>query len=136
MKRTVLTLLAAAGIACGWNFTMTPSNAFPETSKALRHVVLFKFKDDATKEQVKAVVDSLGALPKKIDSIIGYEHGLNNSNEGRSKGFTHCFTITFKDEAGRDKYLPHPAHDEFVKGALPIIEDVLVVDYFAETGKK
>jgi hypothetical protein len=98
----------------------------------LRHVVLFKFKEDATKEQVQEIVDALAELPKKIDTIVDFEHGLNNSSEGRSKGFTHCFLITFKDEAGRDKYLPHPAHNEFVQKALPLIEDVLVVDYFTD----
>jgi hypothetical protein len=133
MKRTVLVLLAALGLT----FAMNLSNAESEKpAKVLRHVVLVKFKSDTSAEQVKSVVDGLGALPKKIDTIIGYEHGLNNSKEGRSKGFTHCFTITFKDEAGRDKYLPHPAHADFVKIALPLIEDVLVVDYFADPPAK
>jgi hypothetical protein len=133
MKRTVLVLLAVAGLA----FAMNLSNAQSEKpAKVLRHVVLFKFKSDATKDQVQKIVDELAALPKKIDTIIGYEHGLNNSKEGRSKGFTHCFTITFKDEAGRDKYLPHPAHADFVKVALPMIEDVLVVDYWADPPAK
>lgn len=136
MKRTALTLLTAAALATGLFLTMTSLNAAPETTKVLRHVVLFKFKSDATKEQVQEIVDALGELPKKIDSIIAYEHGINNSKEGRSKDFTHCFTITFKDEAGRDKYLPHPAHDAFVQKAIPLIEDVLVVDYFADVEKK
>jgi len=135
MKRPVVTVLSAAGIVCGMFLAMTSLNAAPEKTKVLRHVVLLKFKSDATKEQVQAIVDALGELPMKIDAIAGYEHGLNNSKEGRSKGFTHCFTITFKDEAGRDKYLPHPAHNEFVQKALPLIEDVLVVDYFADVEK-
>ena len=133
MKRNFVVLLAVIGLA----FAMNLSNAESEKpAKVLRHVVLFKFKSDATKEQVQKIVDDLAALPKKIDTIIGYEHGLNNSKEGRSKGFTHCFTITFKDEAGRDKYLPHPAHADFVKIALPLIEDVLVVDYWADPPAK
>jgi len=133
MKRTVLALLAVLGLA----FAMSLSSAETEKpAKVLRHVVLVKFKSETTKEQQKTVVDGLAALPKKIDTIIGFEHGLNNSKEGRSQGFTHCFTITFKDEAGRDKYLPHPAHSDFVKIALPLIEDVLVVDYFADPPAK
>jgi hypothetical protein len=133
MKRSVLVLLAALGLAFAMNFSNAQSE---KPANVLRHVVLFKFKSDATKEQVQKIVDDLAALPTKIDTIIGYEHGLNNSKEGRSKGFTHCFTITFKDEAGREKYLPHPAHIAFVDVALPLIDDVLVVDYWADPPAK
>jgi len=40
--------------------------------------------------------------------------------------------VTFKDSKARDIYLPHPAHKEFVALALPKIDKVLVVDYFAK----
>jgi hypothetical protein len=98
----------------------------------LRHVVLFKFKADATPEQIKAVEDAFGKLPEKIDAIQAYEWGTDVSPEMRSQGFTHCFFVTFRNEEGRDAYLPHEAHQEFVKQVLPILEDVLVVDYRAQ----
>ena len=47
-----------------------------------------------------------------------------------SQGFTHCFLVTFRDEKGRDAYLPHPEHKKFVELALPKIEGALVVDYW------
>ncbi|MEW4488210.1 Dabb family protein [Thalassoglobus sp. JC818] len=97
----------------------------------LRHVVLFKFKDDATKEQISKVVEEFGKLPEKISEIQDYEWGTNNSPEGHDKGHTHCFLVSFKSEADRDAYLPHPAHQEFVKILLPILDDVTVVDYWA-----
>ena len=104
-----------------------------ETSNAapLRHVVLFKFKADATKEQVQQIVEAFGNLPKKIDGIAAYEWGTDVSPEGKSEGFTHCFVVTFKDAKSRDVYLPHQAHQDFVKILLPQLEKVLVVDYFA-----
>ncbi len=48
------------------------------------------------------------------------------------QGFTHCFFLTFKNEADRDAYLPHPAHKEF--GALlgPVLDKVLVIDYWTK----
>ena len=101
-------------------------------SAPLRHVVLFKFKTDATKEQVQEVVAGFQALPKKIDGITAFEYGTDVSPEGRAEGFTHCFVVTFKDAKSRDAYLPHAAHKEFVAMALPRIEKVLVVDYFAK----
>ncbi|MBL9143378.1 MAG: Dabb family protein [Verrucomicrobiaceae bacterium] len=98
-----------------------------------RHVVLFKFKDSATPEQVKAVEDAFRALPTKINTITGYEWGTNVSPEGKNDGFTHCFFVTFKDKAGLEVYLPHPDHKAFGTLLRPILDKVLVVDYVSQS---
>jgi hypothetical protein len=103
-----------------------------QPEKLLRHVVLFKFKESATQQQIDEVVKGFGELPEKIDAIHDYEWGTNNSPEDHAKGYTHCFLVTFKSEADRDAYLPHPAHQEFVKILLPILDEVHVVDYWAQ----
>ena len=97
----------------------------------LRHVVFFKFKDGTTPDDLKKVTDAFAALPGKIDSIKDFEWGTDASVENLSKGFTHCFFVTFADEKGRDEYLPHPAHKEFVEIVKPLLDDVCVVDYQA-----
>lgn len=99
--------------------------------RLLRHVVLFKFKEDATEEQIREIEEAFAELPSKIDAIHDFEWGVNNSPEGHDKGFTHCFLVTFRDEAGREEYLPHEAHQAFVAELLPILDDVLVIDYWA-----
>jgi hypothetical protein len=98
----------------------------------LRHVVLFKFKDDATKEQIEEIVAGFQALPKKIEGITAFEWGTNNSPEGLADGFTHCFVVTFDNAKSRDGYLPHQAHKDFVAILRPRLDKVLVVDYFAK----
>jgi ribosomal protein L23 len=98
----------------------------------LRHVVIFKFKDTATPEQVKEVEKAFSALPSKINTIIGYEWGTNISPENLAQGFTHCFLVTFKDVAGRDFYLPHPAHKEFGKILSPYLDKVMVIDFIGQ----
>ena len=98
--------------------------------KVLRHVVLFKFKKTATKKQIRKVVTEFAALPKKIDTIIGFEMGTDVSVEDKTKGFTHGFVVTFRNKKGRAVYLPHPAHKAFVKIVGPVIDDVLVFDYW------
>lgn len=100
----------------------------------LRHVVLFKFKSGTTPEQLADIETAFTKLPDKISEIIDFEWGLNNSPEGLDKGFTHCFFVSFKNEEGREIYLPHPDHKAFVSLASPHIEDVLVFDYWAPTG--
>jgi hypothetical protein len=99
---------------------------------ALRHVVLFKFKDESSDEEVQEVVDAFMALKSKISEIEDLEWGTNNSPEGLDQGFTHCFFVTFKSEADRDIYLPHPEHKAFVEVLGPHLDKVLVVDYWAK----
>lgn len=98
----------------------------------LRHVVLFKFKDDASESDVQGVVDAFLELPNKIEAIQDIEWGTNNSPEGLSQGFTHCFFLTFASEAARDEYLPHPDHKAFGVVLGPHLDKVLVVDYWAK----
>ena len=100
--------------------------------KVLRHIVMYKFKDDVTPAQLKEVIDAFAGLPKKIDTIIGFEHGTNVSKEGKSDGFTHVFVVTFKNEADRDAYIAHPAHDAYVKVVRDRREKVIVFDYWAD----
>lgn len=103
-----------------------------KAGKNLRHVVLYKFKAEITEKQVQEVVDAFAALPGKVDTIIDFERGTNISQENKSEGFTHCFVVTFRDTAGRDVYLKHPAHDEYVKVVKDRREKVIVFDYWAE----
>ena len=92
--------------------------------------MLFAFKDDASKEQIAEIETAFAELPKQIDSIVDFEWGTNNSPEGLDDGFTHCFFVSFADEAGRETYLPHPAHKDFVTKLKPILGKVLVIDYW------
>jgi hypothetical protein len=136
MKKLIQILLVA-GISCGLTMqamaqTKPAAKSKPkqeQSAPVLRHVVLFKFKDTSTPEQVKVVQQAFSALPGKINTIQDYEWGTNVSPENLAQGFTHCFMVTFKNEADRDGYLPHPAHKEFVNVLGPHLDKVLVFDF-------
>ena len=98
----------------------------------LRHVVLFKFKEASSVEDVKMVEAAFKALPEAISEIKAYEWGTNNSPEGLNQGLTHCFLLSFDNEAGRDAYLIHPDHKKFGKMLGPHLDKVTVVDYWAQ----
>ena len=102
------------------------------TKKQLRHVVLLKFKVNTSQEDITKVEKAFAALPSKIPEIKNYEWGINNSPENLNKGFTHSFLLTFDSEQGRDIYLPHPSHKAFGKILEPVLDDVLVIDYWTE----
>lgn len=101
-------------------------------SKMLRHVVMFEFKESSSEADVQGVVDAFRQLPTQIPEIASFEYGTDNSPEGLSDGLTHCFLVTFKSEADRAVYLPHPAHLAFVEVLKPHLEKVVVIDYWAQ----
>lgn len=125
-----LSLIIAVAIAVG----VILSAFAAETAKKakLRHVVAFKFKPTATPEQIQKVETAFRDLRKSIPEIVEYEWGTNNSPEGRNKGCTHGFILTFNSEKDRDAYLPHPAHKEFGKLVGPLLDDVFVIDFWAK----
>lgn len=130
MKKTLLTLCAVALAAI--TLTLTMHAAEMSKKKVLHHVVSFKFKDSATPEQIKEIVDAFRDLKKQIPEIQSFEWGTNNSPEHLNKGLTHCFLLTFKSEEDRAKYLPHPAHKAFGAKLGPIMDDVMVIDFWGQ----
>ncbi len=125
-----LCLLSVVSVA-----TICRADETKEPEKVLRHAVFFKFKDGTSDEDIGKVVAAFDALPKKIDSIKDYQRGKNISPIGFDDGFTHCFLVTFKDDAGRAKYLPHPDHKAFGDTLRPHLDQVFVVDYWGKPEK-
>ena len=123
----VLVVGLVAGCACPCANTKV---AAPE--KVLRHVVMFQFKADTTPEQLKEIEAAFRALPTKIPGITGFEWGTNISPENKNNGLTHCFFLTFRSQADRDAYLPHPAHKAFGAMLKGHVEKVCVLDYWAQ----
>ena len=128
-------IVLSAVLICGvmaFAFASEKVDFSKEQKGLLRHVVSFKFKDTATPAQIQKVVDSFAALEQKIPFIVVFECGTNVSPEGLTKGFTHCFILTFKSAKDRDAYLPHPEHKAFGKGLGGILDDVIVLDFWTK----
>jgi Stress responsive A/B Barrel Domain len=138
MKSIVLTIVAAAITGALLFMNTRPVSAAekpagPAAAAPYRHVVLFKFKDNAPAEKVKAVVEAFKALKTKLPAIQSFEWGTNVSPEGLNQGLTHCFTLTFASKEALEKhYLHEPAHKEFGGMLKDILDKVLVVDYVAQ----
>ena len=95
----------------------------------LRHLVLLQFKPDTAPAAIADITAAFHALQPAIDTVRALESGTDVSPEGLAHGYTHAFLLTFDDAAGRDHYLPHPAHQAFVARLQPLLADVLVLDY-------
>jgi hypothetical protein len=93
---------------------------------------MFKWKDDTSIEQIREIEQEFCALPGRIDAIYDFEWGTNISERDLNEGLTHCFVVTFRDEAGLAAYLPHPAHEAFRDLIMPHVDKLLVVDYWTK----
>ena len=93
---------------------------------------MFKWKASATPEKILELSELFASLPGKIDAIQGFEWGTDVSVEGLTKGYTHCYIVTFASEVQRDIYIPHPEHKAFGDALGPYLEDVLVVDFISK----
>ncbi|MFZ2147304.1 MAG: Dabb family protein [Sedimentisphaerales bacterium] len=134
MLRNVLYLMVGAVVLAGCVVSVHTNECDieGESGQVLRHVVLFKFKDGTSTEQIREIENAFRALPGKVDAICDFEWGTDVSVENLQQGFTHCFMVTFRSEADRAKYLPHPAHKEFGEMLGPHLDKVLVVDYWTK----
>ena len=110
---------------------LTPMTTVAQKPGAVRHIVVFKYRKDAAPDRIAQVTKAFGDLKGKIPGITAFEHGVNNSPEGKNLGFTHVYQLTFENVAARDAYLPHPEHKKFgdLLGQLKVLEDAFVVDY-------
>lgn len=129
MKRIPAFILSFILIILATSMSQAQTNKEP---KVLRHVVLFKFKDTSSPEDVKKVENAFADLAGKLPLIKGYEWGKNNSPENLNQGLTHCFILTFSSDKDRDEYLVHPDHKAFGKILGPHLDKVTVVDFWTE----
>ena len=97
----------------------------------LRHVVMFGWKPEVPADTIREIEDTFRALPAKIPQVAAFEWGIDISVQGFSRGFTHCFVISFASEADRDAYQAHPDHQAFLALGRPNVAQLLTFDYFA-----
>lgn len=131
MRLPLIALLVAfAATACSTT-SVAQSAAAPVPAGAVRHVVVFRYKPDASPEKIRQITEAFAALKDKIPGILAFEHGVNNSPEKLNQGFTHVYQLTFTNAAARDAYLPHPAHKAFgsLLGSSGVFDAAFVVDY-------
>ncbi|BEN47849.1 hypothetical protein SMKC056_47950 [Serratia marcescens] len=114
----------------------------------LKHIVLFKYKDDVTEAQRAAVVARFLSLRRTTRPgetspyILSIVEGPQNSGEGASRGFEQGFIVTFKSEGDRNYYVGKPlvttpghydeAHEAFKAFVGPLLSEdngVLVFDF-------
>ncbi len=91
-------------------------------------MVLFKFANDPTEQQLAHLTQLAHGLNEHIAGIVDLAIGRNTSS--RNQGFQVGLTVRFQDKAALDAYGPHPKHQELVAFTLEMGRtDIIVVDF-------
>ncbi|NOV04680.1 Dabb family protein [Paenibacillus planticolens] len=91
------------------------------------HIVLVKFGETTTQEQLQEVVDRFKALRPHLTGIVDIQAGLNFSE--KNKGYQVVLSVRFEDRAALEAYGPNPEHQAVAAYIREVgREDSLIVD--------
>ena len=93
----------------------------------IRHVVFFKFKPEASAAERKEALESLRALPEKIDVIREFEIGEDVLRAPRS--WDAVLVATYDDLEALEIYTRHDDHTAAALKLRAIADAVGSVDY-------
>lgn len=94
----------------------------------VRHFGVFEFHSNISSQEIDECFAVMQAMVGQIPGLLSMEHGPYNGNEGMNDTFTHGFLMNFDSEESRDKYLPHPLHEEVKSFVVPRLKRVIVFD--------
>ncbi|WP_261304151.1 Dabb family protein [Paenibacillus andongensis] len=91
------------------------------------HIVLVKFSETTTQEQLQEVVDRFKALKEHLTGIVDIQAGINFSE--KNKGYQVVLSVRFEDRAALEAYGPNPEHQAVAAYIREVgREDSLIVD--------
>ncbi|MCZ8513261.1 Dabb family protein [Paenibacillus filicis] len=91
------------------------------------HIVLVKFGEATTQEQLQEVVDRFKALRSHLTGVVDLQAGLNFSE--KNKGYQVVLSVRFEDRAALEAYGPNPQHQAVAAFIREVgREDSLIVD--------
>lgn len=81
-----------------------------------RHVVMMTLTDDATNDDLTAIIDGLGTLPALVPEILSYSIGRDlNIQEG---SFDLVIVADFEDEAAFHAYNANEDHQNVISSVI------------------
>ena len=90
----------------------------------IKHIVLFKLKDNADRQRA---LNTLNSMKDRIEGLLNLEVGEDFLKGERS--YDIALVCTFNDKASLDYYQEHPVHQPVKKLMHEIRESSVSVDY-------
>ena len=98
----------------------------------IRHIVLTKFKPDASEETIKGIYNGLAALADRLPGAANFTGGRSESPEQIERGYMHGFVIDFDSWDALQTYADNEEHKalggQLVANAVGGIDGILVLD--------
>ncbi|KAH6833057.1 heat stable protein 1 [Perilla frutescens var. hirtella] len=100
-----------------------------ESNGEVKHLVLVKFKDGVSEEQIEEYIKQFANLVNLVPSMKAFRWGKDVSVDNLHQGFTHVFESTFESTQGVAEYTAHPDHVKFADAIMPQLEKAVLVDF-------
>jgi hypothetical protein len=95
---------------------------------AIRHVVMFRFAEGTTDDQVQALADGLDGMPAAVGTMVDYRHGKDAGLSDTTYDY-----VVVGDFATVDDYLAyrdHPDHQALIRDLVrPIVAERASVQF-------
>jgi len=95
----------------------------------IRHVVMIKFKADASAEKIQTFLDEVKKLPHLNPEIRDYSHGLCVKTRYHSGDFDFANCCDIDSYAAMDRYMSHWAHLRMTPFLPDILENMISFDW-------
>ena len=94
----------------------------------IRHMVVFRFGDEASNGDRSSLIDELRRLPDRFPAMRNFSLGANESR--RDQRYSHGFTVEFADFDELDAYLNSDEHARFVSERFaPLVAERAIVSF-------
>ncbi|MCL7022434.1 hypothetical protein MKW94_000691 [Papaver nudicaule] len=93
----------------------------------LKHIFVVKFKESVIVEEI---IKAMEKMVSDIEAVKSFEWGHDTGgNEMITQGYTHVFTMTFRNSDDFTAYIGHPSHVAFSTKMLEAIEKGVMFDF-------
>lgn len=107
------------------------ATCFTPRMSIFRHIMLMKFRPEATSDQIEAALAGLATMPVKVPGILRYEFGLDLGLGDSNPDL--ALVADFASEEDWHFYTNHPDHVAMIESRIsPIKESVIRSQYLIE----
>jgi len=97
----------------------------------LRHIAMFRLKDDAPEGTLESLSIGLSRLPERIPEIASYRYGPDLGL--REGNFDFVVVAEFENQDDFISYANHPDHQAFIRDALtPVVAERVAIQFEVE----
>ncbi len=93
----------------------------------ITHIVLFKWKEGVTEEQISKIFAEIQLLKGKINGVVDVVSGKNFSEWGN--GYTHALVVLLRDKDALDSYRKDPRHTKIIAEIEKTEEKSIGIDF-------